>query len=109
MAQIKNLEGLNTDQINRELRNGARFVVFHYCVSFVVMTIRPSSDIYFVRQGESTTRFSIGFTLLSLVVGWWGIPWGPIHTISSLYHNFRGGRDVTQEVLAAINGQENAS
>jgi hypothetical protein len=42
------------------------------------------------------------FTLLSLVLGWWGIPWGPIYTIQSVVINFQGGKDVTKEVLASM-------
>jgi len=44
----------------------------------------------------------LGFTLLSLVLGWWGIPWGPIYTVQSLWVNAQGGRDVTREVAAAL-------
>ena len=42
------------------------------------------------------------FTLLSLLLGWWGIPWGPIYTIQSLWVNLKGGRDVTQEIMPSM-------
>ena len=105
MAQIKNIEGLSIDQINKELQRGAKFVVYQYCISILVMTFRRSSSIYFVKQGESTINQSIGFTILSFFLGWWGIPWGPIYTIGAIYNNFSGGKDVTEEVLASINVQ----
>ena len=103
MAQIKNLEGLSSDQISIEISNGAKFVVFQYCVSVVVMTFKRSSDIYFIKAGESTTKHSIGYTLLTSFIGWWGIPWGPIYTIGSLYTNLSGGKDVTTEVVNYMN------
>jgi hypothetical protein len=106
MASIKNLDGLSAADLNRELSEGAKFVVFEYCISILVMTFKRSSSIYFIRAGESTVQYSIGFTLLSLVMGWWGIPWGPIYTIGALYHNLSGGKDVTMEVLNAINSGE---
>ncbi|MFC5044845.1 hypothetical protein ACFSTE_21695 [Aquimarina hainanensis] len=102
MAQIKNIEGLTTDQINQELVNGARFIVFQYCISIILMTFRKNTAIYFIKKGESTIKYSIGWTLLSFFIGWWGIPWGPIYTISSLYTNIRGGKDVTEEVLSSM-------
>ena len=102
MAQIKNIEGLTTSDLNRELNAGGKFVIFHYCISIVVMTFKRSSDIYFIRAGESTVKHSIGFTLLSAIIGWWGFPWGPIHTIGSLYTNLSGGKDITDEVMSAI-------
>jgi hypothetical protein len=103
MAQIKNIEGLSNDEINHELRNGAKFVVFQYCISVFVMTFKRSSDIYFIRSGESTIKHSIGFTILTFFIGWWGIPWGPIYSIGALVTNFSGGKDITHAVLKSIN------
>lgn len=100
MAQIKNIEGLTEDQLNFELNNGAKFVVFEYCISIVIMTFKRGSDIYFIKAGESTVKYSIGFTLLTFVLGWWGFPWGPIYTIGSLYTNMTGGKDVTGDILS---------
>lgn len=39
------------------------------------------------------------YTMLTLFVGWWGIPWGPIYTIMCLATNLGGGKDVTSEVM----------
>ncbi|SKC78616.1 hypothetical protein SAMN05660236_3781 [Ohtaekwangia koreensis] len=106
MAGIKNIEGLTTDQINRELAHGAKFVVFQFTISVLVMTFRRSSDIYFIRSGESRLIKGLPFTLMTFLLGWWGIPWGPIYSIGSLVHNLNGGKDVTQEILNSYNNQE---
>ncbi|MFT4062949.1 MAG: hypothetical protein QM642_11405 [Edaphocola sp.] len=103
MAKIKNIEGLSTNELNQELNNGAKFVVFQYCFSIIVMTFKRGSDIYFIKSGESTVKHSIGFTLITLIFGWWGIPWGPIYSIGTLYSNLTGGKDVTQDVLNSMN------
>jgi hypothetical protein len=71
-------------------------------VSVVVLTFKRSSDIYFVRPGENAIGKGLPFTLLSLVAGWWGILWGPIYTVQSLYYNFQGGKDVTQAVRSSL-------
>ena len=103
MATIKGIEGMTNEQINLELLKGGKFVIFSYCFSIIIMTFRRSSDIYFIKQGESTVSKSIGYTLLTLVVGWWGIPWGPIYSIGALFTNLSGGKDITQEILNAGN------
>lgn len=103
MAEIKNIEGLTANDINKELSNGAKFVVFQYCVSILIMTFKRGTDIYFIKAGESTTSHSIGYTLLTLTLGWWGFPWGPIYSIGALHTNLTGGKDVTQEVLNSMN------
>ena len=100
---IRGIEGLSVSQVNFEIQRGGQFVFFRYVVSVILVTFRRSSDVYFVRSGESTVSKSIGFTLLSLLAGWWGIPWGPIYTVQALVTNCKGGKDVTQEVIAAMN------
>lgn len=105
MAEIKNIEGLTGDDINNELKNGAKFVVFRYCFSILILTFRHNSGIYFIKSGESTIKYSIGFTLITFLFGWWGIPWGPIYSIGALYTNLTGGKDVTMELLNAMNSK----
>lgn len=99
---IVGIEGMTGTQLSDELRKGARFVMFQYCVSILIMTFRRGSDIHFVRSGESAVTKGLGYTVLSLFLGWWGIPWGPIYTVGSLVTNFRGGKDVTAEVVASL-------
>lgn len=103
MPQIRNIEGLTTAKLNEELKKGGKFVIFQYTVSVIVVSLKRSSDIYFLRAGETSIKDSFSYTLIALFLGWWGISWGPIYTNGSLYTNFRGGKDVTQEVLNAMN------
>ncbi len=100
--KIRGTESMTTDQVNFELQRGGKFVLFQYCVSLLIVTFKRPSDIYFVRSGESAVGKSIPFTLISLLGGWWGIPWGPIYTVQSLITNFQGGKDVTQKVIAGL-------
>jgi hypothetical protein len=102
--KINGIQGITTRELNDELANGAKFVMYQYCISIVVLTFKRSTDVYFVRAGESAVGKGIGWTFLTLFLGWWGIPWGPIYTIGSLVTNFGGGKDVTNEIVAAING-----
>lgn len=61
-----------------------------------------STDIYFVRADESRVGKSLPWTLLTLVAGWWGIPWGPIRSVQSVWTNLRGGQDVTAAVANSM-------
>ena len=109
MASIKNIEGLTIDQLNSLIGQGGKFVMYQYTISVLVMTFRRSSGIYFIRYGENGTVKGLGFTFLTFLLGWWGIPWGPIYSIGALYTNLSGGKNVTQEVLMSINGNAPAS
>jgi hypothetical protein len=104
-TKIQGIEGMKHGELEFELQRGAKFIIFQYCVSVIVLTFRRPSDIYFVRQGENALVKGLPFTLLSLVAGWWGIPWGPIYTIQSIYNNSCGGKDVTQAVVDSLRAQ----
>jgi hypothetical protein len=88
--------------VQSEVARGGRFVVYQYNFSVVLLSFRRSSDICFVRAGESAVAKGMRWTLISLFFGWWGIPWGLIWTPMSLVQNLRGGRDVTAEVMKAL-------
>ena len=98
MAHINGIEGKSPGEIVFELNQGGRFVVYRYCFSAIIVTVMKSTDIYLVRGSESRVTKGLHFSLLTLVAGWWGIPWGPIRTIQSIWTNLRGGIDVTAEV-----------
>jgi hypothetical protein len=96
---IKNINGLSVAQIRTMVNQGGKFVVFPYTISILVMTFKRASDIYFIKPGEGTTGYSFPFILINLILGWWGIPWGPIYTIGSLIDHLSGGKNVTADVL----------
>jgi hypothetical protein len=96
---IKNIDGLSVAQIQSMVSQGGKFVVFPYTISILVMTFQRSSDIYFIQPGEGTAKYSWGFALTNLVLGWWGFPWGPIYTIGAIHKHIIGGKEVTAEVM----------
>lgn len=100
---IKGLDGLSDERINFELQKGAKFIVYEYCISILIMTFKRPSQLHFIKADESRFAAGIVYAVISLFFGWWGIPWGPIYTIASLITNLSGGKDVTAEVLASAN------
>ena len=100
MAKIFGFDGIHSDeQLQQELQQGGKFVIYQYCISILILTFRRSSNVYFIRHEENAVIKGLPYTLLSLLLGWWGIPWGPIYTVQSIWLNTRGGRDVTQEIM----------
>lgn len=106
--EIVGLDAFTPEQVKFEVQAGARFVVFQYCISVLVMSFKRGSRIHFIRPGESAFTKGLPFCLCSLTLGWWGIPWGPIWTISTLATNLRGGRDVTAAVVQSITATPHA-
>jgi hypothetical protein len=100
---IQGIGNMTPDQLRFELQRGAKLVRYQYCISALVITFRRSSEVYYIPAGESAVTKGLQWSLLTLVAGWWGIPWGPIFSIQSLYTNFKGGKDLTAEITAAMN------
>lgn len=99
---IDEVSKLSVSELNQYLADGAKFVQFSYAISLVVITFKRYSKIYFIRKNDSAIAEGWPYSLLSLILGWWGIPFGPIYTIWALIENFKG-KDVTEEVIAAVN------
>lgn len=91
--------------VQDEVMNGAKFVIYTYCISVLVMTFKRGTDIYFVKNSESRVAKGLPWTLLTFLLGWWGIPWGFIYTPMALYDNLSGGKDVTDQVMNFIYSQ----
>lgn len=104
---LGNAEGFS--DLERQVLEGGRFVIYQYCISILVMTFKRPSIITFLRNNEDGGMHAFGYSLISLVAGWWGFPWGPIWTIATLINNLRGGTDVTEAVLAQKIGPARAA
>ena len=100
---MRGIEGLSINDINHELQKGGKFVVYQYCISIIFVTFTRTSQIFFIRDGESAVAKGLPYSLVAFLCGWWGIPWGPIRTISSFIKNFGGGIDVTGDVINSFN------
>lgn len=102
LAGIRSTQGMTPAELQEEAQRGAVFVRCQFCISVLVMSFKRSSPIYFIKSGHSRTGHGVGYSFISLFCGWWGIPWGPIWTISTMVTNFKGGKDVTAAVMAAL-------
>lgn len=102
--KIKNIDGLTATDLQQQVSNGGRFVYFAYTISLIIVTFKDTSGVYLIRSGENTAGKSFLFTIVSFLIGWWGIPWGPKYTIQALRTNLQGGKDITDEVMDVISG-----
>jgi len=41
--------------------------------------------------GSCSIKAGLPYCLGTLLLGWWGIPWGPIYTVQAIAKNLRGG------------------
>ena len=94
--------GMSPQEAEFEVNRGGRFVIFQYCVSALIVTFRRPTSVHFIKYGESPIAKGLPYTLISLLLGWWGFPWGFIYTPQVIYKNLKGGTDVTGAVMARV-------
>ncbi len=102
--KIKNIDGLSAERLQTEVEEGGQFVYYPFVFSLIVVTFKRTSGVYLVRAGENAVAKGLPFTLISVFFGWWGIPFGPKYTLQSISTNMKGGKDVTDEVMATVAG-----
>jgi len=93
-------------EATRVLPEGGRMVVYEFCISLVFITLRRTSSLTVLRPGERGIIRGLPYCLLSLLFGWWGLPWGVIYTPLTILTNLRGGFDVTPQFREDLLKQE---
>lgn len=106
---VAGTEGMSIQQIEDDVLRGGRFRIFRYNFSIIVMSFQRGSGLRYIRAGHGAGAYAWPWTVLSLLVGWWGIPWGIFFTIQTLYTNCMGGMDMTTDLLSSIVGPERAT
>jgi hypothetical protein len=101
--EIKNTDGLSPQEIRDLVAQGGKFVMYKYCISILIMTFNRPSDAYFIRPNSSSIVPGLGYLFINIILGWWGIPWGPIYTIGNIFNVLSGGTDITAEIMGHIN------
>jgi hypothetical protein len=86
-----------------------RWVYYEICISFIFVTLRRPTRPVELSPGEWGLLRGLPYALLTLFLGWWGIPWGLIYTPLALWTNLSGGRELPPPAFlptTAIQGQE---
>ena len=100
--RIGGIENVSSAELQSHVAAGGRIASFEYCISLIAVTLRRRSTAYFIRPGKKGLVRGLPYTVLSLLLGWWGVPWGLIYTPLVVLTNFSGGCDITAEVLAQL-------
>jgi hypothetical protein len=90
---------LSAAQMLDEIKAGGRFVQYSYCISILIMSFKRHSNPRFIRAGQSALLAGLPWTAITFLLGWWGIPWGPIWSIQCIARNMQGGHDITAAVV----------
>jgi hypothetical protein len=100
--KIDGINGMTLRELEDGVQTGGKLVTYQYCVSLVLITLTQSSRIFYVKPGQNRVGKGLLYSLITFIMGWWGVPVGPIYTIRTLVANFAGGKDVTPETMSEL-------
>ena len=86
--------------IDARLAAGAKFVVYQWNISLIFVSFKHRSGVKVIMPGQSRLTPGLKYSLLALVAGPWGIPFGIFWTIQSIIKNCQGGIDITPTIVA---------
>lgn len=93
---------LTPDQLRNLIHNGERCVRYEYIISVLIATFRFQSGVYLTGSWQERYLLGLPFSVMSAVLGPWGIPWGPLLTVRAFWINLCGGVDITEQVVAQL-------
>jgi hypothetical protein len=79
-----------------------RWVLYEYCISLIAVTLRRTSRPIYLRPGQYAWLRGLPYVVVSLALGWWGLPWGMIYTPVTIFANLTGGCDITAQVREGV-------
>lgn len=84
----------------------SQVVQYQSCMSFIVITYENPTA-YIPESSPQRIGINLLATVITLLIGWWGFPWGPVYSVRSLYRNARGGvKTPVSELIAALDHQQ---
>lgn len=96
------------EELRTRVAAGDRCVRFEYCVSLLFITVRRQTDVYLTSSWQERYLRGLWFSFLALLLGPWGVPWGALWTVWSVWVNVSGGVDCTSDVLRAMDVRNEA-
>ena len=63
---------------------------YQAALSFLIVTFKVPSRLYVVDH-DATEAVAVAYTAISVLLGWWGLPRGPVYTAQSISTNLQGG------------------
>lgn len=101
--KLANHNNYTFDEVISAKTNGGAFITYQWLIPIpVFFPIRRLSKVYFIPNGMKKSKYAKKFNIITLLIGWWGVPWGPFAVYKTIGLNNSGGIDVTDDVYLNI-------
>ncbi|MBT3800627.1 MAG: hypothetical protein HOG05_05705 [Bacteroidetes bacterium] len=97
---IHKSENFSINSIHKEVDHGAVFIAYKYIISIPIFPpVQRFSKLYLIKSFENKSMYCTGSNIINLLLGLWGLPFGPYYMLSAIRMNSKGGVDFTEDVL----------
>lgn len=96
---------MSPEEVAARVAAGARLVRFEFCFSLLFVTVRRQSPVYLTDTWQERYLRGVWYSLVALLLGPWGVPWGLVWTPWAVWVNLTGGVDETDAVLTWVCGR----
>lgn len=104
LLALRGTRPLFAEELRTRVEAGAKCVRFEYCFSLLAVTVRRQSPVYLTHSWQQRYLLGLWYSVLALLLGPWGVPWGLLWTPWAVWVNATGGADCTVAVLASLDG-----
>lgn len=103
-VRLRTPEHLTYEEMLKRIEVGAKLVMFRYIVSVPLLgSYDIDSDVYYVRSNEEAVAIGKKFTRITRWFGWLNPSTNIQQSMNAIKLNKRGGRDMTEDILANLN------
>lgn len=83
---------------NKSITKDSKVIQYQFCFSLIFISFTFPTR--FLLESDDSRKFhNAAACLFTFLFGWWGVPWGPLYSIQSIYRNLKGGSTQTVESL----------
>lgn len=104
---LSNMEHLNSGRVfyrGVPITSETVLRTYYFTISAGLVSMKNQTRFY-IDPYDQLALSSLENSLLSLMFGWWGFPFGVIYTTQTLVKNFRGGETVSvANLIRSVNG-----
>lgn len=84
---------LSDAQLTQALSQGGKLVRYNFVFSIILQSYQKQSPVHFLAKGHSRL-WPLVYSVMTLLFGIWGIPWGIIWSFQAIKENFSGGETI---------------
>jgi len=71
-------KAIKFQELETLIRKGGRFISYQYIISMpVFFPTKRMSRLFFIRNNEKASKYSLKYNILNFLLGFWGLPFGP--------------------------------